>query len=126
MRMWLIHLTRETLVWVTLAAPLDMTVSDVVPGTMSRASRTVNGGRSEVRHIHTLTRVRARTHTRGLTQGPCIPSHVDIVGCEFDRSNDQISYYLNGEPLGIAFTKISDDIKLFPAVRYPYIHIMIG
>lgn len=40
----------------------------------------------------------------------------DIVGCELDRSNDQISFYLNGQPMGVAFAKIGDDIKLFPAV----------
>ncbi len=42
----------------------------------------------------------------------------DIVGCELDRSSDQISFYLNGQPMGVAFTKIGDDIKLFPAVRH--------
>ncbi|KXZ46470.1 hypothetical protein GPECTOR_43g906 [Gonium pectorale] len=40
----------------------------------------------------------------------------DVVGALYDRSDNSISYYKNGEPLGVAFRDVAEASPLFPCV----------
>jgi hypothetical protein len=44
------------------------------------------------------------------------PHQAEVIGCELDRTNNTISFYRNGEPLGIAFERVKRNVKLFPYV----------
>jgi hypothetical protein len=43
----------------------------------------------------------------------------DVIGCELDWSSSTISFYRNGEPLGVAFRNLEFAEELFPVSALP-------